>query len=73
MNDPAVVKASNQFIRVIVRRPQVYEFRERFADENLPMPGIAFLDWQGRLLGTAELEGEGVAKKLVEKMKEMAK
>lgn len=75
LNDAEVVKNADRFVRLIIRRPQAYEFSQRFgeSDKQITMPGIAFLDWQGRLLGTAELEGEGAAKKLVEKMKEIGR
>jgi hypothetical protein len=69
LDDPEVVKASEKFIRAIVRRPHVYEFREkRFRGKNVPIPGIIFLDGEGKLVGAIHPE---TAKELVAKMTEL--
>lgn len=63
-----MLKASEKFVHLIVRRPHAYEFKKK--DKSVPIPGIAFLDAQGSVVGTVELES---AKKLVDKMNEVAK
>lgn len=63
-----MVKASEKFVRLIVRRPHAYELLTK--GKNVPIPGIVFLDAEGKLIGTARLEE---AKKLVEKMNEVMK
>ena len=59
LDDPAVLKASEKFVRLIVRRPHAYEFKNK----DKSVPGIVFLDGQGKV----------VAKQLVEKMNELKK
>jgi hypothetical protein len=63
-----VLKASEKFVRLIIRRPHAYEFKNK--DKSVPIPGIVFLDAEGKLIRTARLEE---AKKLVEKLNEVAK
>jgi len=66
-----VLKASEKFVRIIVRRPQAYEFREkRFRGKNVPIPGIIFLNREGKLIGTILPD---TAKELVAKMMELTK
>ena len=62
-------KASERFVRVIVRRPHAYEFREKYRGKAVPVPGIAFLDGEGKLRTTAAIED---AEALVEKMRKVA-
>ncbi len=59
---------SEKFVRLIVRRPHAYEFKSK--DRSVPIPGIVFLDSQGKVVGTVQPES---AKQLVEKMKELTK
>ena len=63
-----MLKASQKFVRLIVRRPHAYEFKNK--DKSVPIPGIVFLDGQGKVVGTAEPES---ATQLVDKMTEVAK
>jgi hypothetical protein len=63
-----VLKASARFVRIIVRRPHAYAFKKK--DTRVPIPGIVFLNTQGKVVGMAQLES---AKELVEKMNELAK
>jgi hypothetical protein len=63
-----VLKASEKFVRLIVRRPHAYEFKKK--DTRVPIPGIAFLDAQGKVVGTVQPDS---AKQLVDKMNEVAK
>ena len=63
-----MLKASEKFVRLIIRRPHAYEFKKK--DKSVPIPGIAFLDAQGKVVGTVQPES---AKHLVDKMNEVAK
>ena len=63
-----MLKASEKFVRLIVRRPHAYEFKKQ--DRSVPIPGIVFLDGQGRVVATVQPES---AKQLVEKMNELTK
>lgn len=63
-----MLKASENFVRLIVRRPHVYEFKNK--DRSVPIPGIVFLGAQGKVVGTGQLES---AKQLVEKMSNLTK
>lgn len=68
MNDSAVVKASEKFVRVIVRRPHAYKFVEK--DQTVAIPGIVLLDAEGNVIGSAHLDS---AENLVEKLNELVK
>jgi hypothetical protein len=69
LDNAAVRKASERFVRLIVRRPHAYEFREKYKGKAVPLPGIAFLDGEGKLRATAGIED---AEALVEKMRKVA-
>ncbi len=68
MNAATVVKASEKFVRVIVRRPHAYKFVEK--DKTAAVPGIVFLDQEGNVVGSVQLDS---AEKLVEKMNKLVK
>ena len=63
-----MLKASEKFVRLIIRRPHAYEFKNK--DKNVPIPGIVFLNGQGKV--EAALVPES-AKELVDKMAELTK
>jgi hypothetical protein len=63
-----VLKASEKFVRLIIRRPHAYEFKNK--DKTVPIPGVVFLDAQRKVVGTVQPE---LAKQLVEKMSELTK
>jgi hypothetical protein len=63
-----VLKASEKLVRLIIRRPHAYEFKNK--DKSVPIPGIVFLDAQRKVVGTVQPES---AKQLVEKMNELTK
>jgi hypothetical protein len=69
LDNAAVRKASEGFVRLIVRRPHAYEFAEKYRRRAVPVPGIAFLDGEGKLRTTAAIED---AEALVEKMRKVA-
>jgi hypothetical protein len=68
LDDPAVVQASEKFVRVIVRRPHAYRFLQK--DRNVAIPGIIFLDSQGAVVATSKLDS---AEQLIERMNKVAK
>jgi hypothetical protein len=52
-----VLKASEQFVRIILRGPDAHELRDKeLKDKKVSLPGIVFLDAQGRPIETARLE-----------------
>ena len=63
-----MLKGSEKFVRLIVRRPHAYEFKNK--DKNVPIPGIVFLNAQGKVVGTLQPESP---KQLVEKLTELTK
>ncbi len=65
-----MVKASEKFVRGIVRRPHAYEFLTKFKGKDVPIPGILILGGDGRLLGASSLES---AKELAQKLHDLAK
>lgn len=62
-----MVSGAEPFVRIIIRRPQAYEFKA--AHDEAPIPGIIFLDGDGKVRGTHELKGDAAAATLVELMK----
>lgn len=65
-----MVKASEKFVRLIVRRPHAYEFRQKFKDQEVPIPGIIALDAGGKFVGSASLDS---AKEVAEKLNGLVK
>jgi hypothetical protein len=65
-----VVKASQKFVRVIVRRPHAYEFLRKFKRHEVPIPGVLILGDNGKFLGASSLES---AKELAQKLHDLAK
>jgi hypothetical protein len=63
-----LLKASEKFVRLIVRRPHAYEFKNK--DKSVRIPGFVFLDVQGKVVGTVQPDS---AKQLLEKMNELTK
>ena len=64
------MKASEKFVRLIVRRPHAYEFLLKFKSREVPIPGVIVLDGDGKLLGASSLES---ARELTDKLNELAK
>ena len=66
LDDPAVIRGAERFVRVLVRRPHAYTF----ADEHpgAPIPGLAFLDAEGRLTGSFQFAGDDVRGALLRKL-----
>jgi hypothetical protein len=65
VDDPAVLNASEKFVRLIVRRPHAYEFRQKFKGRVVPVPGAIVLDADGNLVESFSLDsGKELADKL---------
>ncbi len=57
--DPAVVRASQKFVRVIIRRPHAYKFS---ADhDRIPIPGFAILGLDEKTAAKFEPTGKDAA------------
>jgi hypothetical protein len=66
-----VLKASEKYVRVLLRGPDAQELRDKaFKDKDVSMPGIVFLDAQGKPIGTARLE---TAQEFVQQLNELTK
>lgn len=59
-----MIKASEAFVRIIIRRPHAYEFRK--VHKKAPIPGMAILDADGNYLAGFAFEGEDQVKRLKE-------
>jgi hypothetical protein len=69
LDDEAVAKASEKFVRLLVRRPHAYEFLQKYNGKKVPIPGIILLDPDGKLVGSSPLES---AKELADKLSGLA-
>lgn len=47
------MRATESYLRVILRRPHAYLFREKVA--GAPIPGLSILDGEGKLVGAVPL------------------
>ena len=52
-------------MRLIVRRPHAYQFRQKFKGQEVPIPGIIILDADGKLVGSSSLDS---AKEVADKL-----
>ena len=66
MNNAKVIKESQSFVRIIIRRPQAYKFRSKH--RGVPIPGITFLNPDDKVLSTFVFASKDAAKRLVAKM-----
>jgi hypothetical protein len=55
-----VIQASHNFVRVIIRRPHAYRFRDRYtgkgSDAGIPIPSILLLNTQEQILWSGTVE-----------------
>ncbi|MEK7465791.1 MAG: hypothetical protein AAB074_00120 [Planctomycetota bacterium] len=65
------MKASEAFVRIILRRPHAYAFAA--AHDAAPIPGLSFLTADGKRVGGVPLGGEPDAKVVLEEMRKQAK
>jgi len=63
VNDKRVIEAAKNSVRVIVRRPHAYKFKEQHKDA--PIPGLIVLDGDGRFVGGAPLPSKDAVDKIV--------
>lgn len=66
-----MVEAAKPFVRIILRRPQAYEFRERF--KGVPIPGLVFMDAEGRVKETVSFDEKEALGRVLEAMKRPTK
>ena len=66
-----MVEASRAFVRIILRRPQTYEFRDRF--KTVPIPGLVFLDPGGSVKEAVSVDGKLTVDEILEAMKRCSK
>ena len=59
-----LVKAAKETIRIIIRRPHAYIFRQ--SHPGATIPGLSVLDKNGRLLGSVKVPSLDAAKKVVD-------
>jgi hypothetical protein len=57
-------------VRLIVRRPHAYEFRQKFKGQEVRIPGFIVLDADGKLVGSALLDS---AKEVAQKLNGLVK
>lgn len=58
-------------MRIILRRPQAYEFRDRF--KEVPIPGLVFMDAGGRVRETVAFDGKVTLNQVLEALKRSSK
>lgn len=63
MNDPRIIEATRDAIKVIVRRPHAYAFRKRY--EEAKIPGLTVLDERGQLVGSVALPATDAVDRVV--------
>ncbi len=51
--DKDVVQASKAFVRVIIRRPHAYWFKQQHS--SVPIPGLVFMSAEGKVVDTFPL------------------
>ena len=64
-----MIAAADALVRVIIRRPHAYRFRETYP--GAPIPGLAFLGPDGKLKGAFTFPAEDSKPALLAKLKEM--
>lgn len=64
-----MIRAADGFVRVIIRRPHAYRFRETHA--GAPIPGLAFLGPDGKMKGGFVFEDASAKAALLAKLNEM--
>lgn len=63
LNDPELVKAAQDTVRILIRRPHAYRFRRDHP--GAPIPGLVLMDGNGRVLDSTRLPVRGGVKALV--------
>jgi len=71
LGDETVVKGSEKFVRIIIRRPHAYSFKAKY--KEAPIPGVVVLDGDGGLKAKHDLKGEDAAQQLAEMLKKYGK
>ena len=68
LNDAELVKAAENTVRILIRRPHAYRFRRDHP--GVPIPGLVLMDAKGQVLDSARLPAKGGAKTLLELLKD---
>lgn len=61
--------AAERYVRVLIRRPHAYAFRKKFPDAAIP--GLLFLDPEGKFLGAIPLDGESTPDAVRQRIEEI--
>ena len=64
VNDPKLIKATKNMLRVIIRRPHAYKFRRDHPKAAIPC--LAIMNGAGKLLGGTEVPSAKAVETLLE-------
>ena len=64
VDDPRLIAAAQGAVRVIIRRPHAYKFKDEHA--RAPIPGLVVLDADGKLVGVVPLPAKDAVERVVE-------
>lgn len=68
LNDAAVIKAADDTVRILIRRPHAYRFRKDHPGS--PIPGLVLMDHKGKVLDSARLPARRGSNALLELLKD---
>ena len=71
VNDPKLIKATKDAVRVLIRRPHAYKFRRDHP--KAAIPSLAVLNAEGRLLGGSALPSGKAVSTIIELLKKHRK
>ena len=63
MNDERIIEASENAVKVIVRRPHAYKFKQQY--RAAPIPGLVVLDGDGKFVGGVKLPSKNAVDAVV--------
>lgn len=64
MNDSKLIEVAKTAVKVIVRRPHAYKFKQQH--EDAPIPGLVVLDAEGKFLGAVALPSDKAVDRVLE-------
>lgn len=67
MNDPKVIAAAKNAVKVIIRRPHAYKFKQQHM--KAPIPGFVVLDGDGKYLGGVRLPSDDAVEQITRLLK----
>ena len=68
MNDARTIAAVQGMVRIIIRRPHAYAFREQHP--KAPIPGLVVLDADGKFQGGVRLPAKDAVDRVIELAKQ---